>query len=163
MQQAGIQIPIWKLYMEYLKQQRLEEKKVYIFNSLTGGQEPIFKIRQSCSYLASKNISDLHRTCNLTKRQRHTPKLTHTHLTIKNNRFSNLQDLIPTAQRARGGFICRFTPFPNRKISLRVVLAYKRGTDRKKNTIFLYLFIPYRERLARQQWKNNWQDLGIKA
>ena len=55
--------------LEYLKQQRLEEKKVYIFidsqaaikrlqlNSLTGGQELVFKITQSCSYLASKGIS----------------------------------------------------------------------------------------------------------
>ncbi len=55
--------------LEYLKQQRLEEKQVYIFidsqaaikrlqlNSLTGGQELVFKITQSCSYLASKNIS----------------------------------------------------------------------------------------------------------
>jgi hypothetical protein len=30
-----------------------------------------------------------HHTCNLTKRWRRTSKLTHTHLTIKNNRFSN--------------------------------------------------------------------------
>src|SRR6266705_3786072 len=55
--------------LEYLKQQRLKEKQVYIFidsqvtikrlqlNSLTGGQELVFKIIQSCSYLASKNIS----------------------------------------------------------------------------------------------------------
>jgi hypothetical protein len=55
--------------LEHLKQQRLEEKKVYIFidsqaaikrlqlNSLTGGQELVFKITQSCSYLASKGIS----------------------------------------------------------------------------------------------------------
>ncbi len=55
--------------LEHLKQQRLEEKQVYIFidsqaaikrlqlNSLTGGQELVFKITQSCSYLASKNIS----------------------------------------------------------------------------------------------------------
>ena len=55
--------------LEHLKQQRLEEKKVYIFidsqaaikrlqlNALTGGQELVFKITQSCSYLASKNIS----------------------------------------------------------------------------------------------------------
>jgi ribonuclease HI len=54
---------------EHLKQQRLEEKKVYIFidsqaaikrlqlNALTGGQELVFKITQSCSYLASRNIS----------------------------------------------------------------------------------------------------------
>src|SRR6266567_893999 len=55
--------------LEHLKQQRLKEKQVYIFidsqaaikrlqlNSLTGGQELVFKITQSCSYLASKNIS----------------------------------------------------------------------------------------------------------
>src|SRR6266700_526768 len=55
--------------LEYLKQQRLEEKQVYIFidsqaaikrlqlNALTGGQELVFKITQSCSYLASKGIS----------------------------------------------------------------------------------------------------------
>ncbi len=55
--------------LEHLKQQRLEEKQVYIFidsqaaikrlqlNSLTGGQELVFKITQSCFYLASKNIS----------------------------------------------------------------------------------------------------------
>src|SRR6266704_1433977 len=55
--------------LEYLKQQRLEKKQVYIFidsqaaikrlqlNSFTGGQELVFKIIQSCSYLASKNIS----------------------------------------------------------------------------------------------------------
>src|SRR6266702_833268 len=55
--------------LEHLKQQRLEEKQVYIFidsqaaikrlqlNSLTGGQELVFKITQSCSYLASKKIS----------------------------------------------------------------------------------------------------------
>jgi len=55
--------------LEHLKQQRLEEKQVYIFidsqaaikrlqlNSLTGGQELVFKITQSCSYLASRNIS----------------------------------------------------------------------------------------------------------
>ena len=55
--------------LKYLKQQRLEEKQVYIFidsqatikrlqlNSLTGGQELVFKITQSCSYLASKRIS----------------------------------------------------------------------------------------------------------
>ena len=55
--------------LEHLKQQRLEEKQVYIFidsqaaikrlqlNSLTGGQELVFKITQSCSYLASKGIS----------------------------------------------------------------------------------------------------------
>ena len=54
--------------LEHLKQQRLKEKQVYIFinsqaaikrlqfNSLTGGQELVFKITQSCSYLASKNI-----------------------------------------------------------------------------------------------------------
>src|SRR6266478_9710711 len=55
--------------LEHLKQQRLKEKQVYIFidsqaaikrlqlNSLTGGQELVFKITQSCSYLASKEIS----------------------------------------------------------------------------------------------------------
>ena len=55
--------------LEHLKQQRLEEKQVYIFidsqaaikrlqlNSLIGGQELVFKITQSCSYLASKGIS----------------------------------------------------------------------------------------------------------
>ena len=55
--------------LEHLKQQRLEEKQVYIFidsqaaikrlqlNSLTGGQELVFKITQSCFYLASKGIS----------------------------------------------------------------------------------------------------------
>jgi len=55
--------------LEHLKQQRLEEKQVYIFidsqvaikrlqlNSLTAGQELVFKITQSCSYLASRNIS----------------------------------------------------------------------------------------------------------
>src|SRR6266481_5633767 len=55
--------------LEHLKQQRLEEKQVYIFidsqaaikrlqlNALTGGQELDFKITQSCSYLASKGIS----------------------------------------------------------------------------------------------------------
>ena len=55
--------------LKHLKQQRLEEKQVYIFidsqaaikrlqlNSLTGGQELVFKITQSCAYLASKNIS----------------------------------------------------------------------------------------------------------
>src|SRR6266704_6311970 len=55
--------------LEHLKQQRLKEKQVYIFinsqaaikrlqlKSLTGGQELVFKITQSCSYLASKNIS----------------------------------------------------------------------------------------------------------
>jgi hypothetical protein len=55
--------------LEHLKQQRLEEKQVYIFidsqaaikrlqlKSLTGGQELVFKITQSCSYLASKGIS----------------------------------------------------------------------------------------------------------
>ena len=54
--------------LEHLIQQRLEEKQVYIFidsqaaikrlqlSSLTGGQELVFKITQSCSYLASKNI-----------------------------------------------------------------------------------------------------------
>jgi ribonuclease HI len=51
--------------LEYLKQQRLEEKQVYIFMDsqaaikrlqLTGGQELVFKITQSCSYLASRNI-----------------------------------------------------------------------------------------------------------
>src|SRR6266576_6921024 len=55
--------------LEHLKQQRLKEKQVYIFidcqaaikrlnlNSLTGGQELVFKITQSYSYLANKNIS----------------------------------------------------------------------------------------------------------
>ena len=55
--------------LEHLKQQRLEEKQVYIFidsqaaikrlqlKSLIGGQELVFKITQSFSYLASKNIS----------------------------------------------------------------------------------------------------------
>jgi len=55
--------------LEHLKQQRLEEEKGYIFidsqaaikrlqlNALTGGQELVFKITQSCSYLASRNIS----------------------------------------------------------------------------------------------------------
>ena len=55
--------------LEHLKQQRLEEKQVYIFidsqaaikrlqlSSLTGRQELVFKITQSYSYLASKNIS----------------------------------------------------------------------------------------------------------
>ena len=52
-----------------------------------------------------------HRTCNLTKRQRCISKLTYTYLPIKNNRFSNFQDLIPTAWQARGGFTCLFTPF----------------------------------------------------
>ena len=83
----------------------------------------------------SIKIATFYHTCNLIKRQRHTSKLTHTHLTIKNNRFSNFQDLIPTAQRARGGFICRFTPFsPNRNFFLGVVLAYKRSTDRNTKT-----------------------------
>ena len=55
--------------LEHLKQQRLEEKQVYIFidsqaaikrlqlNYLTEGQELVFKIIQSCSYLASNKIS----------------------------------------------------------------------------------------------------------
>ena len=54
--------------LKHLKQQRLEEKQVYIFinnqaaikrlqiNFLTGGQKLVFKITQSCSYLASKGI-----------------------------------------------------------------------------------------------------------
>jgi ribonuclease HI len=66
-----IDVELYAVYraLEYLKQQRLEEKKVYIFidsqaaikrlqlNTLTGGQELVFKITQSCSYLASRNIS----------------------------------------------------------------------------------------------------------
>ena len=63
-------IELYAVYraLEHLKQQRLK-KKVYIFidsqaaikrlqlNSFTRGQELVFKITQSCSYLASKNIS----------------------------------------------------------------------------------------------------------
>ena len=55
--------------LKHLKQQKLKEKKVYIFinsqavikrlqlNSFTGRQKLVFKIMQSCFYLASKNIS----------------------------------------------------------------------------------------------------------
>ena len=66
-----IDVELYAVYraLEYLKQQRLEEKQVYIFidsqaaikrlqlNSLIGGQELVFKITQSYSYLASKNVS----------------------------------------------------------------------------------------------------------
>ncbi len=66
-----IDIELYAVYraLEHLKQQRLEEKQVYIFidsqaaikrlqlNSLTGGQELVFKITQSCSFIASKNVS----------------------------------------------------------------------------------------------------------
>ena len=69
-----IEIMDAKLYavyraLKHLKQQKLKKKKVYIFidsqaaikklqfNSFTGGQELVFKITQSCSYLACKNIS----------------------------------------------------------------------------------------------------------
>ena len=64
-----------------------------------------------------RSYRTFHHICNLTKRQHRTLKLTHTLLPIKNNRFSNSQDLIPTAWRARGGFTCCFTPFSPTKNS----------------------------------------------
>ena len=80
----------------------------YLVNNLEKeGFYPIF----TDQVVFKNNTQPFHHTCNLTKRWRRTSKLTHTHLTIKNNRFPNFQDLILTAQRARGGFICRLTPF----------------------------------------------------
>src|SRR6266702_5639187 len=85
---------------------------------------------------------NFHRTCNLTKRWRRTSKLTHTHLTTKNYRFSHSQDLIPPTERARSRFVLLDTPFYSAAKALaKRVLSCKRsrGTNTKTTTHRLFL------------------------
>ena len=94
-------------------------------------------------YFCLQGIFNYFITCNLAKRQRHTSKLTYTHFSTKNNQFSNSQDPIPTAQRARGRFICFLTSFSKKNFFKKVVLAYKRGIDRNTKTIKHRLFLGF--------------------